>query len=128
MNDINSKTGDCCGTHSDPKEGGPVSNCCHSTFSEPGEAGRNSCGCDAGFGQAMRKACLSRCKWPPFVLALLGGGLFALTYYLDSSTVQVLWMSISGLIVLAGLSGFLGMSLMVLKIKRANRQNLAPRS
>ncbi len=51
--------------------------------------------------EGMKKAC----RWMPLIPILLAGVAFLLGYYLDPEIVRVLWLIVSGFVVLMGIIG-----------------------
>ncbi len=70
-----------------------MAECCES----PGEAG--------GWCSMMGE-CMKGCRCFPLIPVMLGIGLFLLGYYLDAEITRILWMILSGLIILMGVFGF----------------------
>lgn len=59
---------------------------------------------------SMMGECMKGCRWFPLMPLIIGIGLFALGYFLDAEVVRVLWMVLSGIVVLAGILCFIAMN------------------
>jgi uncharacterized membrane protein len=60
-------------------------------------------GRERGDMKAMMKGCLQRCKWCPLMPVLIGVIAFLLGYFLNAETVRILWLILSGAMVVMGL-------------------------
>ena len=56
--------------------------------------------------------CMKGCRWCPIILVIIGGGLFALGWYLPVEITRILWLISSGLIAFFGLCMLLMMQTM----------------
>lgn len=59
------------------------------------------------------KKCMMHCKWCPLIPVVLGVVLFLLGYFLDAEIVRIVWLVLSGLVVLMGIGCFIMTSLMM---------------
>ncbi len=57
------------------------------------------------------------CRWCPLIPTTFGIIFFLLAYFLDAETVRVLWLIISGIMILMGLFGLIMMNLMMSAIR-----------
>ena len=73
----------------------------------------SKCSEDAGGSSSwcsMMGECMKGCSCFILVPLIIGIGLFALGYFLDAEVVRVLWMVLSGIVVLAGILCFIAMN------------------
>lgn len=64
---------------------------------------------------AMMKGCMKGCKWCAFMPIIFGIVLFLLGYFLSAEVVRILWLIMSGLIILMGIFCLIMMSAMTKK-------------
>ena len=83
----------CC----EPSDAGAMPDCCKGTNEPEGPC-------------SMMSKCMKGCRWFPLMPLTIGIGLFALGYFLDAEVVRVLWLVLSGIMILAGILGFIVMS------------------
>jgi len=89
----------CCGTVEDKqKMAEMMDKCCE------GMSGTDDC-------SSMMAECMKRCRWFPLILVIVGIFLLLLGYYLDAEVIRILWMILSGLIILMGVLGFIVVSM-----------------
>ncbi len=122
MKDCNFKPMQCdClgkGPSAGPKESAEC--CTHAAGEKPLESESAPCGeegtncCETG---KMEK-CLRACRRLPLAPLALGSLFLALGYYLDPEVTRVLWMLLSGTLVLGGILGFFAMRGMIKKSTR----------
>lgn len=55
---------------------------------------------------SMMAKCMSKCKWCPLIPVIVGVLLFIAGYFLSAEIVRVLWLIVSGLIILTGILCF----------------------
>ncbi len=65
----------------------------------------------------MMKHCMEKCKWCPLIPFIWGIIAFALGYYLDAEIIRIIWLVLSGLMILMGLMCFIMMQVMSKSIK-----------
>ncbi len=70
-----------------------------------------------GMTGMMAKCCegMKCCRWFPLFPVIVGAMLFLLGYFLDADVVRILWLIVSGAIVLMGLVGFIMVGMMFRK-------------
>lgn len=59
----------------------------------------------------MIRECMKGCRWCAFIPVTFGAVLYLLGYYLDAEVVRVLWLILTGFMVLMGVSMFIIASL-----------------
>lgn len=62
--------------------------------------------------RSMMGQCMKGCRWFPLIPVILGAAFFLLGYYLDAEITRILWLVVSGFMILLGTFGFIMMSLM----------------
>jgi len=88
----------CCGTVEDKqKMAEMMDKCCE------GMSGTDDC-------SSMMSKCMKKCRWFPLIIVIVGIFLLLLGYYLDAKVIRILWMILSGLIILMGVLGFIVVS------------------
>jgi len=60
-------------------------------------------GWEGGDMKEMMKSCMQRCRWCPLLSIILGTIAFLLGYFLDAEIIRILWLILSGTIVVMGL-------------------------
>ncbi|MHC4117372.1 MAG: hypothetical protein ACYSWO_07675 [Planctomycetota bacterium] len=61
--------------------------------------------------RAMMAGCMRKCRWFLLIPAIIGIFFLLLGYVLDAEVTRILWMTAAGLVSLAGVFGFLMMSM-----------------
>ena len=64
------------------------------------------------------KHCAKKCRWCPLIPITLGGIFFLLGFYLDAEVVRLMWLILSGFLVLMGTMGLIMMRIMGRKFKK----------
>lgn len=64
---------------------------------------------EGGAMKEMMKNCMQRCSWCPLLPIILGIIGFLVGYFLDAEIVRILWLILSGAMVVMGLLGWLMM-------------------
>lgn len=96
-------------------EQGPAPSCCEpGDFSKMSECCQGPTESDGGCSSMMNE-CMKRCRYFPLIPVILGTGLLLLGYFLDPRVTRVLWIILSGLIILLGIFGFVMMNMMTKK-------------
>ena len=94
--------------------------CCPPRFQNPRNGGQDTC-CSPDKTErpmsGMMRRCMKGCRWFPLVPIALGVVCFLLGYSLDPQFTRVLWMTISGAVILMGTICFVGMRMMLKRIK-----------
>ncbi len=62
--------------------------------------------------KAMMQHCAKNCRWCPLIPITIGVIFFSLGFYLDAETVRLMWLILSGFLVLMGTMGLLMMNIM----------------
>jgi hypothetical protein len=88
----------CCGTEADSHQVAEMMAKCCEGMSGPGDCG------------SMMAECMKKCRWFPLIPVVLGALLFLLGYYLNAETTRILWMIVSGLVIIFGTFGFVMIS------------------
>lgn len=70
-------------------------------------------GWEGGDMKEIMKGCLQRCRWCPLLPILLGTIAFLLGYFLDAAIVRIIWLILSGAMVVMGLLCLLVMRAMI---------------
>lgn len=75
-----------------------TSDCCESTS-------------DTDECSSMMAKCMKGCRWCPIIPVILGTILLLLGYFLNPETIRVLWLILSGVVVLMGLFCLIAMNI-----------------
>lgn len=70
---------------------------------------------ESGDMKEMMLGCMKRCRWCPWIPMILGGVLFLLGYFLDAEVVRLLWLVLSGMVILMGLFCYVMMGMIMRK-------------
>ncbi|OEU62091.1 MAG: hypothetical protein BA870_05700 [Desulfuromonadales bacterium C00003094] len=60
-------------------------------------------GWEGGEMKEMMKSCLQKCRWCPLLPIILGTIAFLLGYFLDAEIIRIIWLILSGTMVVMGL-------------------------
>jgi hypothetical protein len=60
-------------------------------------------GWEGGEMKEMMKGCLQKCRWCPLLPIILGTIAFLLGYFLDAEIIRIIWLILSGTMVVMGL-------------------------
>ena len=61
---------------------------------------------------SMMSKCMKGCRWFPLFPIILGIVLLLLGYYLDAEVIRIIWMIVSGLVIVLGILGLFMMGKM----------------
>ena len=60
----------------------------------------------------MMEDCMKKCRWCPLIPVIFGIILFLVGYFLRADIVRIVWLTLSGLVILLGLLCLIMMGLM----------------